>query len=140
MPRWARFLSCSLTGLLISLTGFVLAAYGQERATGFWGGMQEFLTTPEFWSLVWLCALIAGAALLLGRIVANLWGWAAGLSGFLAGGALALCYVAFLLASHLDEWGGWRAALPRIWPASAWLSLPFALAGAFATWLWEQLE
>lgn len=140
MPRWARFLSCSFTGLLLSLTGFVLAAYAQERTPRFWSGMQEFLTTPEFWSLVWLFALLTATGLLGGRILANLWGLAGSLAGFLSGAALALCYVAFLLATHLPEWGGWRGALPRVWPAAAWVTLPFALSNAFISWLWERLD
>lgn len=140
MPRWARFLSCGFTGLLLSLTGFVLAAYSQEGAPRFWSGMQEFLTTPEFWSLVWLFALITAGGLLVGRLLVNLWGVAASLAGVVSGLALALCYVAFLLASQLPDWGGWGAALTRIWPAAGWFALPFALSGGFAGWLWERLD
>ncbi|MFZ5816661.1 MAG: hypothetical protein ACOY93_15430, partial [Bacillota bacterium] len=74
MPRWARFLSCSFSGLLLALTGLLLAAYGQERSPRFWAGLQEFLTTPEFWSLVWLFALLVALSLVGGRVLARLWG------------------------------------------------------------------
>jgi hypothetical protein len=140
MPRWARFLSCSLTGLLLSLSGFLLAACAQERTTRFWSGLQAFLTTPEFWSLVWLFALVAALSLLVGRVLVHLWGLPASVGGFLSGGALALCYIAFLLAGQVPEWGGWAAAWPRIWPALGWISLPFALSGSLTNWLWERLD
>lgn len=140
MPRWARFLACSLTGFLITLSGVLLSAYTVEPLPHFWSGLQEFITTPDFRLLCWLFALLAALGLLLGRIIANLWGWPGAIAGCLAGGGLALCYIAFLLASQLPAWGGWAAAWPRVWPAAGYIILPFALAGALGSWLWERLE
>lgn len=139
MPRWARFLSCTITGLLMSLVGIVLTAYAQERIPRFWSSLQEYLVTPEFWSLVWLFALLSAVGLVMSRVVCNLSGLPASFAGFLTGGAVAFCYVAFLLAGHLPEWGGWAAAWPRIWPAAGYLALPFAVGGGAANWLWERL-
>lgn len=139
MPRWARFLSCSFTGLLLSLTGFLLTAYGQEQAPRFWSSLQEFLTTQEFWSLVWLFALLTALGLVLSRVLVKLWGLGATLAGFLTGGALAFCYVAFLLAGLLSQWGGWAASWPRIWPEAGYLALPFAVGVGLSGWLYERL-
>jgi len=139
MPRWARFLSCTFTALLLSLCGFLLAAYLTEHAPHFWSGLQAFLATADFWSLVLLFGLMAAAGLMSARAVVNLYGLPDPLSGFLAGSAPAVCYVALLLASQLSAWGGWHGAWPRVWPAAVWLILPFALAGAVANWLWARL-
>lgn len=139
MPRWARLLSCSFTGLLLSLTGFLVAAYAQEPLPRFWSGLQEFLTTPAFWSLVWLFTLLTVMGLLVSRALVNLWGLPASFAGFLTGGALALCYVAFLLAGLMPAWGGWAASWHRLWPEAGYLALPFALGGTFANWLYERL-
>lgn len=139
MPRWARFLSCTLTGLVLSLVGFLLAAYATERAPYFWSGLRGFLATPQFRDLCLLFGLFAAAALAVGRLLTHLSGLSGIQAGFLAGGMLALCYVAFLLASQVPIWGGWAGAWPRIWPAALWMALPFAVAGAFQNWLWERL-
>jgi len=140
MPRWARFLSCTLTGLLLSLVGFILAAFATERAPHFWSGLRGFIATPEFRDLCLLFGLMAAAALISGRILARLSGLGGSQAGFLAGSILALCYVAFLLASQVPIWGGWAGAWHRIWPAAVWMAMPFALAGALQNWLWERLE
>ncbi len=140
MPRWARFLSCGFTGLLLSLSGFFLAASYLEPRPDFWGRLQEFMTTPPFWALVWQFAGVAAMALLLGRLLVNLHGLWGGTAGFLAGAAMALAYIAFLLSTQVDAWGGLSGAWPRLWPAGGYMALPLALSTGFATWLWDRFD
>lgn len=139
MPRWARFFSCGLTAVLLSLAGLALSARYREGGPDFWRQMWEFIATPEFRSLLLLCAVLSGGALVLGRALGRVYGLAAAPSGFVAGAVVAGCYVSFLVASRAAEWGGWQAALMRAWPDGLFLALPFAVAGAVAGWLWERL-
>jgi len=140
MPRWARFLSCTFTGLLLSLPGFLLAAYYHEERSDFWSHLQEFLTTPAFWALVWLFAGVAAATLLLGRLLVNLYDLWSSLAGMIAGATLALAYIAFLLSTQVEAWGGPAALISRLWPAGGLIALPLALAGSFTTWLWDRFD
>lgn len=140
MPRWARFLSCSLTGLLLSLIGFFVAAGWWEGEAGFWESVVTFLPTPEFWYTVLLFGLLATVSLLLGRIAVNLYGLAGSTGGFFAGGLVAVAYGAFLVSSHLGDWGGLSAAVQKAWPTGAVFAAPFALSGAVTVWLWDRLE
>jgi len=139
MPRWARFFSCGLTALLLSLTGLVLAAYFREGGPSFWRQLWEYLATPGFRSLLLLCAILSGGALVLARLLGRIYGMPAAKAGFLSGAVVAGCCVAFLVASRVAEWGGWQAALVRVWPDAFWLVLPFAAAGGAASWLWDRL-
>jgi hypothetical protein len=141
MPRWARFLSCSLTGLLLCLIGFLLTAYWWEgNATTYWPLLLNFMAMPDFWSLVSLFGLLCAGALLLGRIAVHLYGMAGAMAGLLCGALVALAYAAFLISLHAADWGGWSPSLQKSWPSAALFALPFALSGAFTTWLWERLD
>lgn len=140
MPRWARFLSCTLTGLLFSVVGFLLLADSVERKPNFWAEVVNFLGTIEFLSLVLLFILLTALTILLGRIGVNLYGMADGPAGFLAGGLVAMAHGAFLVSTYAADWGGLTIALQKVWPAAALFVLPFALSGAVANWLWDRLE
>lgn len=140
MPRWARFLSCSFTGLLLSLAGFFVAAYWFEGGPRFWVELFESFSTLAFWSLVWLFALLAAITLLLARIGVNLYGWPDGLSGLVSGGLVSLAYVSFLVSSHSADWGGVALGIQRAWPAGAVFAAPLGFAGAFIAWLWDRLD
>lgn len=139
MPRWARFLSCTLTGLLISLTSFLMAAYWYEGGGTFWAQVAAFLVTSEFVNLVLLFGFLTAFTVLLGRAAANLYGMAGGAAGFVAGAGVSLAYGAFLISAQSADWGGLMPALQRVWPAVGYFVLPFALGGTVATWLWERL-
>jgi len=139
MPRWARFLSCILTGLLCSLVGFLVLADHVERKPNFWAEVVNFLGTSEFLSLVLLFMLLTTLTILLGRIGVNLYGIAGGPAGFLAGGLIAMAYGAFLVSTYSADWGGLAIALQKVWPAAALFVLLFALSGAVANWLWDRL-
>lgn len=139
MPRWARFFSCSLTALLLSVSGLVLSAHYREGGPDFWREVWEYLATPDFRSLLLLCAVLSGCAVLLGRLLGRIYGAAGASAGFLAGGVVAGCYVALLLATRSAEWGGWQASILRAWPDAVWLALPFAVGGGVASWLWDRL-
>lgn len=140
MPRWARFLSCSFTGLLLTLCGFFLAAHWFEGRPGYWRGLLDYLTTPAFWSLVLLFGLLSGVGLIIARVAVNLYGLPDAVAGLVSGALVAVVYAAFLLAAHAPEWGGTAVGLHKAWPAGAVFALPFALAGAFTTWLWDRLD
>jgi hypothetical protein len=140
MPRWARFLSCSFTGLLLSLAGFCLAAYWWEGGAGYWRSLLDFAATPDFWYLVLLFGLFAGFTLVAARVAVHTYGFAGGVAGFLAGGTVAAVYVAFLISSHAGDWGGAAVGLARVWPAGGVFAAPFAVAGAVTTWLWDRLD
>lgn len=137
MPRWARFLSCSFTGFLVSLVGLFVAAYLYEGNSAFWQGAINFAGSPAFWSLAGLVGLLMVGALLLARLLVRLYRLTGGLAGLLSGAALALLYATFLVATHAWDWGGF---LHKAWPAALVFALPFALAGGFATWLWDRLD
>jgi hypothetical protein len=132
MPRWIRFLSCTFTGLMLSLLGFLATAYWWEGGPSFMQGLLNFLPTSAFWTLVGSFGLVAGIALVGARVLIHLTGMAVGLAGFIAGGSAAAVCAMFLVASQ----GG----MIRLWPASAVFALPFALTGVVTTWLWERLD
>lgn len=140
MPRWARFLSCSFTCLLLTLTGFLLAAYWWEGGQSFWSRVMEFLATTEFLYLSLLFGCFSALILIAARLLANLCGVPGPLAGLLAGAAVSLIYIAFILSAHAATWGGFAPALLRLWPSMAPFAAPFALAGAITTWLWERLD
>lgn len=140
MPRWARFLSCSFTSLIVSLVGFLLAANWYEGGPRFWPQLMDFFSTNAFWSLVWLFALLGAVTLVIARIAVNLYGLPDSVAGLLAGGAIALVYATFLIASHVGDWGGVALGVQRTWVAGALFAVPFATAGAFTTWLWDRLD
>lgn len=140
MPRWARFLSCVVTGLLLALPGFLTAAWWREGGPDFWRDLMDFMGTTGFWSLVWLFVLLSALTVLLGRITANLYGVSGGLAGLLAGAVLALAYAAFLVAAHAPEWGGLAGSLQKSWPSAPLFAAPVGLAGAFTGWLWDRLD
>jgi len=140
MPRWARFVSCSFTGLLFSLAAFMLTAFWREGRPGFWLSVLDFLATPSFWSLMLLFAIMTGAALLTARALVKLCGLPAGVAGGVAGCVVAGAYVLFLMASHAPDWGGLAAAARRSWIDSALFLLPFTLGGSLTAWLWERLD
>jgi hypothetical protein len=140
MPRWVRFLSCSFTGLLLSLTGLLLVAYWWEGGAGFWRSLPDFATTPDFWHVVLLMGLCAAVTLLMARLAVHVYGFAGPVAGFLAGGAVALAYAAFLVSTHTGEWGGVGPGLHRAWPSGGLLAAAFGVAGAFTTWLWDRLD
>ncbi|HEY3368488.1 MAG TPA: hypothetical protein VGK74_25820 [Symbiobacteriaceae bacterium] len=140
MPRWARFLSCSFTGLLLSLLGFLLAAHWWEGGASFWAGLLDFVAAPAFWYLVSLFALLSGVGLILARVIVHLYELPDPVAGLMAGALVATIYVAFLLAAHAADWGGLAPGIHKVWPAGAVFAVPFGLSGAFTTWLWDRLD
>jgi len=137
MPRWARFVSCSFTGFLVSLVGLFVAAYLYEGRSNYWQSAISFAGSPVFWYLAGVVGLLMVGALLLARLLVRFYPLPGALAGTLAGSALALLYATFLVATHAREWGG---LLHRVWPAALVLALPFALSGGFAAWLWDRLD
>ncbi|HYF91965.1 MAG TPA: hypothetical protein VD969_06940 [Symbiobacteriaceae bacterium] len=140
MPRWARFLSCSFTGLVLSLFEFFVAAYLFEGNAVFWQSAIDFAGMPAFWYLAGLFGLLVLHGLVLARALVRLAGLADGVAGLLSGAGVALFYAIFLVASHARDWGGWAAAASKAWPAGAVFALPLALSGAFTSWLWHRLD
>jgi len=140
MPRWARFLSCTLTGLLCSVVGFLVVADWVERKPNFWAEVVNFLGTTEFLSLILLFLCLTAMTMFVGRAGVNYYGIAGGPAGFLAGGLIAMAYGAFLVSTYAADWGGLTIALQKVWPAAALFVLPFAVSGAIANWLWDRLE
>lgn len=140
MPRWARFLSCTVTGAVLSFGGVLLAAALAERPQGFWKALQAFAVTPGFWALALLFCGLAAGAVAAARALVALYGLPPAAAGTLGGAALAACYLAALVSGHLHAWGGWEGTLPRLWPAALWMALPFAASGAASGWLWERLD
>jgi len=139
MPRWARFLSCTLTGSVLALAGVLLVTAWLEGGPSFWSQVMAFAGTPAFWSMALLFALLVAVALLLARLAAHLCQLNSAAAGALAGAFLAILYGAFLLAAHAADWGGAAAGLHRAWPAVPLFALPFALAGGLMAWLWDRL-
>jgi hypothetical protein len=140
MPHWVRLLSCSVTGLVFSLTGFLVAAAATEGGAGFWQNTADFAGTAAFWQLVWIFAAMVVAALLVARVTKHLYGVAGPGAGLMAGGAVALIYSWFVLAAHARDWGGLALSLQKAWPDAGLFILPFALSGAFTSWLWDRLD
>jgi|GEM_PF-1909034 len=140
MPRWARFLCCTITGQALAFGGVLLAAWAAEQAPRFWSALKDFAGTPAFWTLFLLYGAIAAAAVLTARAIVNLYGLPAPAAGLVAGALLSLCFTAALTAANLSWWGGWTSTWPRLWPAAVWFALPFAGAGSVANWLWERLD
>lgn len=129
-----------MTGLLLALPGFLAVAWWREGGPGFWRDLMDFVWTAGFWSLFWLFALLSALTVLLGRVIANLYGISGGTAGLLAGGVLALAYAAFLVAAHAPEWGGLAGSLQKSWPSAPLFATPVGLAGAFTGWLWDRLD
>lgn len=140
MPRWVRFLSCSFTGLLLALTGFFLAAYWWEGGAGYWQAVITFMSTPAFWYLAALSALLVAVSLFLGRLAVYLYGLPNGIAGLLAGFLVAAGYTLFLLSAHAESWGGMVGGLQKNWPSAAIFALPFTLSAGFTGWLWDRLD
>ena len=140
MPRWARFLSCSFTGLFLALAGLFAAAGLTEGGNGFWQAAFDFAGTPAFWTLVWTFAAISMGALLVARLTVHVYRLAGPVAGLLAGGLVALVYTLFLIASQAGHWGGFALALQKSWNAAGLLLLAFGVAGAFTNWLWDRLD
>mgnify|MGYP001263529815 FL=1 len=140
MPRWARFLSCTVTGALLSLGGVLLAAAAAERPPEYWRALQAFAVTPAFLGLVLFFVLLAAGTVATARALAGLYGLPAAAAGVIGGTVLAACYMAVLVSAHLPAWGGWEGTLPRLWPSALWVAAPFAASGAAAGWLWERLD
>lgn len=140
MPRWARFLSCSFTGLLLSLTGLLVVAYWWEGGAGFWGSLLDFAATQEFWYLVLLLGLFAAVTLVAARAAVHVYGFAGPVAGFLAGGAVAVSYTAFIISTHTADWGGVTPGLHKVWPSGGLLAAAFAVTGSFTAWLWDRLD
>lgn len=140
MPRWARFLSCSFTGLTLSFSGFLFVAYWWEGGAGYWRSLMDFATEPAFWHLLSIFALMAAATLVASRLGVRLYQISSPLSGALAGSLVALLYVTVLISIHATAWGGLIAGARRAWPAAVLFMLPFALSGGVVTWLWERLN
>ncbi len=140
MPRWARFLSCSFTGLLTSLTGFLSAAYWLEGGAGFWQGVVNYMAEPDFWYTVTLFGLLAAVTLIVARVVVHIYGTGDMAAGLVAGGVVGSAYAAFLLALHAPEWGGLSLSMQRQWVAGAFFTAPFAASGGLIAWLWDRLD
>lgn len=140
MPRWARFLSCTLTGSLLAFGGVLLAAGAVERPPHFWRAFQAFAVTPAFWTLLLLFVLLAAGAVTAARALVNLYALHPVAAGAIGGALLAACYIAALVSGHMPGWGGWEGTLPRLWPAAVWMAAPISAAGAAAGWLWERLD
>lgn len=140
MPRWARFLSCSFTGLLLSLSGFLFSAAWWEGGTRFWPSLLLFVAQPGFWYLTSLFWLLAGLTLLTARLSANLYELPGSVAGLGAGVLTAIGLAAFLTAVHAAEWGGWGVSLRKAWPGLLVFVLPFAVTGGVTSWLWDRLD
>lgn len=140
MPRWARFVSCTMTGLLLSLTGFLAVASWWEGGQGYWLQLLGFLGRAEFWSLVWLFTLLSAGSIIGARGVVHLNGLSDGWAGLAAGSAVGLICVAFLVAAHAPDWGGLLASVARTWPDGPLFAAPVALSGAITSWLWARLD
>ncbi len=139
MPRWARFLSCTITGLLLSLIGFFMVAYWREGGPEFWPNVFDFLATAAFWGLAWLFVILSALTLVLARVGVKIYGLGAAVSGILSGLLVALAYASFLIASHAPDWGGLAASIIKVWPSAVAFSVPLALSGAMTDLLWERL-
>jgi hypothetical protein len=140
MPRWARFLSCTFTGLLIAFIGLLQTAYWYEGSEGYWYRLLGFVTTSAFWYLAALFGLLASGGLLLGRLAVNIYMAPPAFAGLCAGALVAAAYALFLISSHAPQWGGVASGLQKSWPAALYFLAPFAGAGAFTTWLWDRLD
>jgi hypothetical protein len=140
MPRWARFLSCSFTGLVIATAGFFFTAWWREGGPGFWQATIDFMATSGFWYLAGLFGALVAVGLLLARVAAAAYGSQGPVLGILSGAAVALVYSFFLVSAHAPGWGGLWLGLQRSWGSMAIFAAPFALAGGSVTWLWERMN
>lgn len=140
MPRWVRFLSCSLTGLLVSLTGFLLTAWWWEGGPRYWAQVMDFIPTGAFLGLVTLFGVVVVVTLVLARLMVGVYDLGGAFAGLLSGLLVALAYAVFLVSSHLENWGGLLLGVRKAWPDAAVFGLPFAFAGAVVTWLWDRLD
>ncbi|MDF2630924.1 MAG: hypothetical protein K0R39_4755 [Symbiobacteriaceae bacterium] len=138
MPQWARFLSCSFTGLLVSLIGFFTAAYLFEGTADYWQSLANWLVTPAFWYLAGLFGLLVALALVAARLLVRIYGLTDGTAGLAAGAVVPLIYALFLAATHAGNWGP-GAIWQKTFPAALVFALPFALASGFTAWLWDRL-
>ncbi|HEY8347752.1 MAG TPA: hypothetical protein VIL07_10875 [Symbiobacteriaceae bacterium] len=140
MPRWARFLSCSFTALVLSLSGFLLTAYWYEGGDGYWRSLLSFMAEPGFWNVVSFFALMAVLTLLAARAAVHLSRLPSPVAGALAGGLVVLIGITVILSMHADHWGGLAGGLRRAWPAAAPFALPFVLSGGLVNWLWDRFD
>jgi hypothetical protein len=140
VPRWVRFLSCSFTGLLISLLGFFLAVSWYEGGHNYWRSLVDFAGTSGFWYLTALFGLLVAAGLLIARLAVHFVGLADAVAGMAAGAVPAAMYAVFLVAAHAGDWGGWAVSLQKSWAAAGVFIAPFALGGGFTAWLWHRLD
>ncbi|HYG57369.1 MAG TPA: hypothetical protein VD902_04820 [Symbiobacteriaceae bacterium] len=140
MPRWARFLSCSFTGLLLAVVGFLVAAYWWEGDARYWQAAVDFAASPAFWYLTAVFALLMAVSLVVARLAVRLYRMPSVPAGVLSGALVALGYTLFLVSTHADTWGGVLPGLYKLWPAAAVFAAPFALSAGFTAWLWERLD
>ena len=137
MPQWARFLSCSFTGLLVTLTGFFTVAYLYEGTAEYWQSLTNWLVTPAFWYLAGLFGLLTALALVAARVLVRIYGLPDSAAGLIGGTLVSLIYAFFLAATHAPQWGSmWGKTLT----AALVFALPFAIGGAFTAWLWDRLD
>jgi hypothetical protein len=139
VPRWARFLSCALTGALLLPAGVVAAAWFAAGGPRFWRPLLESLFTPELRGLLFLTACSSALIVLLGRLLVNTRGLAPAAAGVASGGLCAGVTVAFLLAGQAARWGGWSGLLHRTYPDVILYAVPFLLTGMVCAWLWDRL-
>jgi hypothetical protein len=140
MPRWARFVSCTVTGLLVALAGFALAGYWWEGGAGFWQSWLDFMATPAFRGLVLRFGLLLAAGLLLARLWVHYYPTTGSMAGLITGGLTGLAYALALTVTYAGRWGGLAAGLQKSWPAMLLFGLAFGLGGSVSGWLWERLD
>ncbi|HWI66683.1 MAG TPA: hypothetical protein VNT75_33130 [Symbiobacteriaceae bacterium] len=142
MPRLVRFLSCTVTGLLLALVGFFVVVYLYEDGARahYWQSLISFTGSPVFWLLTGVFGLLMASALVLARVLVRFYPLSDGLAGLIGGLAAALCYAVFLVATHAREWGDWASVWSKAWPAGFFFALPLALSGGFAAWMWRRFD
>lgn len=140
MPRWARFLSCSFTGLLLSLAGVVLIAYWWEGGSTYWRALIDFIPTVGFWYLAALFGLLSMLTVLAARVLVRSYDLEGSAAGLFAGAVIGAAYAAFLVATHAADWGGMSVSLQKTWRAGLLFMVPWAATGALTAWLWERLD
>ena len=142
MPRWVRFLSCSVTGLLLALVGFFVAVYLYDDGARahYWQSLIRFTGSPVFLLLAGVFGLMMAGALLMARVLVRLYAVSDGVAGLIGGTAAALCCVVFVVTTHARDWGGWVSVWSKVWPAGLVFALPVALSGGFTAWMWRRLD
>lgn len=139
LPSLARFLACLSTGVLTALTAFLLlSAWRSNQGLSFWVQLLEYLVTPAALALPATFAALAGATLVLTKLLAL----AQGRRATAAGGGAAGLVIA--LVYGLGWWlspagGGQAAAWSGVLVDMVWFSLPQALAGILMAVLWQRL-